>query len=194
LFRVRTVKRSAHCAKFEDEKPQPKIRNLTTHTRESHEGQWLRNESADLGPSTKLIDHGYTAASAKLMAEFLEEGRLNPKKDPTQAGFLKHFAAWLLEDDLPFSTGESPGIARLFRYLQINFQLPKDTTVRNSLAHIYTELHAVVVKELTVRDCCDCEMSTYRHNRTSSQRFRTQPISGPLSRWSSHLRGPLQIS
>lgn len=148
--RTRTVKRSEGCTKFEDEKPQPRIGNLTTHTREHHPAQWKGEGASEATLSSKPVDHGYTAASAKLMAEFLEEGRLNPKKDPTQAGFLKHFAAWLLEDDLPFSTGESPGIARLFRYLEIHFQLPTDTTVRNVLARIYIELHAKVVKELSV--------------------------------------------
>lgn len=53
------------------------------------------------------------------MDDFLKEGLLHPHKDPTQKGFLKHFAAWLLEDDLPFDSGESLGIARLFRYLQV---------------------------------------------------------------------------
>lgn len=85
------------------------------------------------------------------MDDFLKEGLLHPHKDPTQKGFLKHFAAWLLEDDLPFDSGESLGIARLFRYLQVRFQLPTDTTVRNELARIYSELHAEVVKELSVR-------------------------------------------
>jgi hypothetical protein len=84
------------------------------------------------------------------MEAFLEEGKLNPKHDPTKKGFLKHFAAWILEDDLPFTTGETPGIQRLFRYLSIKFQLPSDTTVRNMLAKIYIELHENLVKELSV--------------------------------------------
>jgi len=41
------------------------------------------------------------------MEEFLKKGRLNPKLYPTKKGFLKHFAAWLIEEDLPFTTGES---------------------------------------------------------------------------------------
>jgi hypothetical protein len=84
------------------------------------------------------------------MEAFLEEGKLNPKCNPTKKGFLKHFAAWILEDDLPFTTGETPGIWCLFEYLSITFQLPTDTTVRNTLAKIYMELHHNLVLELSV--------------------------------------------
>lgn len=84
------------------------------------------------------------------MEEFLEKGRLNPKLHPTKKGFLKHFAAWLIKEDLPFTTGESYGIKRLFKYLDVTFQLPSDTTVQNALAKIYIELHGEVVHELSV--------------------------------------------
>jgi hypothetical protein len=39
------------------------------------------------------------------MEEFLEKGQLNLKLYPTKKGFLKHFATWLIEEDLPFTTG-----------------------------------------------------------------------------------------
>ena len=84
------------------------------------------------------------------MESFLEEGKLNPKVYPTKKGFLKHFAAWLIEEDLPFTTGEVPGIHRLFNYLDVTYQLPSDTTVRNVLAKIYIELHGEVVCKLSV--------------------------------------------
>lgn len=84
------------------------------------------------------------------MADYLAEGKLNPKAYPTKAGFLKHFAAWIIEEDLPFTTGEAPGLHRLFKYLEVTYQLPSDTTVRNVLAKIYAELHAEVVRELSV--------------------------------------------
>ena len=84
------------------------------------------------------------------MEEFLEKGRLNPKLYPTKKGFLKHFATWLIEEDLPFTTGKSYGIKRLFKYLDVTFQLPSDTTVQNALAKIYIELHGEVVRELSV--------------------------------------------
>lgn len=84
------------------------------------------------------------------MEEFLLEGKLNPKIEPTQAGFMKLFASWLLEEDLPFTTGEAPGLKRLFEYLEVKYQLPTDTAVRNTLAHIFATLHATVIEELSV--------------------------------------------
>lgn len=84
------------------------------------------------------------------MEGFLKEGELNPQIIPTQRGFLRLFAAWILDQDLPFTTGEAPSLANLFRYLKVSFVLPSDTTVRNTLAHIFSELHGKVVRELTV--------------------------------------------
>jgi len=132
------------------EKPQPKIGNLATHTRTEHPNEYAGGAGSSQESSTNPIDNGYTPASAKLMEEFLEKGRLNPKLYPTKKGFLKHFAAWLIEEDLPFTTGESYGIKRLFKYLDVTIQLPSDTTVRNALAKIYIELHGEVVRELSV--------------------------------------------
>ena len=155
---VRTLPRGEDCEMFDDENPQPPIGNLTTHTNthakeiEAAKTQAQASQSgSSSSASTKPPDHGYTAASAKLMEEFLLEGKLNPKVEPTRTGFLKLFAGWLLEQDLPFTTGEAPGLKRLFEYLEIKYQLPSDTSVRNTLAHIFASLHATVVEELSVR-------------------------------------------
>ncbi|KAJ7725138.1 hypothetical protein DFH07DRAFT_694107, partial [Mycena maculata] len=48
--------------------------------------------------------------------------------------FLKIFAAWIIEDDLPFTTGETPGIRRF------HFYLPSDTSVHNTLAKMYIDI------------------------------------------------------
>lgn len=93
---------------------------------------------------------GVTLASAKIMEEFLKEGQLHPAQVPTQKGFLQIFAAWIIEDDLPFTTGETPGIKRLFSYMQSHFLLPSDTTVRNTFATIFADLYAKVFKEISV--------------------------------------------
>lgn len=93
---------------------------------------------------------GSHAASAKLMAAYLEDGKLNPRIEPTQSSFLKIFAAWILEDDLPFTTGETTGIHRLFKFLNTPYSLPSDTTVRKTLGDICASLHANVVEELSV--------------------------------------------
>ena len=69
---------------------------------------------------------------------------------PTKAGFLKHFTAWLIEEDLLFTTGEAPGLHQLFKYLEITYQLPSHMTVCNVLARIYAELHSEVVRELSI--------------------------------------------
>ena len=101
-------------------------------------------------PSASSSRSGFTLASAKLMEKYLEEGKLNPKVEPTQRGFLQVFAAWIIEDDLPFTTGESPGLARMIKYMQSKFLLPSDTTVRNMVAVIFAQMHAELVKELAV--------------------------------------------
>ena len=147
--RTRTVERSKGCDNFDEERPLPRLGNLATHIRIDHPNEWRGDGNAQQA-STTPIDQGYTAASTKLMEDYLAEGKLNPKTYPTKAGFLRHFAAWLIEEDLPFTTGEAPGLHRLFKYLEITYQLPSDTTVRNVLARIYAELHGEVVCELSV--------------------------------------------
>ncbi len=84
------------------------------------------------------------------MEKWLEEGALHPHSDPTQAGFLRVFAAWIIEEDLEFTTGESMGINRLFKYMESTFKLPSDTTVRNTLARIYTGMLEQVKSDLVV--------------------------------------------
>ncbi|KAH7917410.1 hypothetical protein BV22DRAFT_994778, partial [Leucogyrophana mollusca] len=56
-------------------------------------------------------------------------------------GFLKVFAAWIIDDDLPFTSGESKGLHRVFDYMKSRFLLPSDTTVRNQLVRIFAEMH-----------------------------------------------------
>lgn len=109
-------------------KPQPPLGNLATYISTDCPLEWAGNGAAPR-PSTASINQGYMAASTKVMVDFLAEGLLNPKNFPIKKGFLKHFAAWLLEDDLPFTTGETPGIRQIFKYLEVIYQLPSDTTV-----------------------------------------------------------------
>ncbi len=136
-----------HESAFEDEPTQPPLGNLATHLKKKH---------ASLDPTVPSSEtvkgelHGISAASGKIMEDFLKNGALNPALERTQKGFYSVFASWILEDDLPFTTGETPGIKRLFMYLQSRFMLPTDTTVRNTLARIFIELHGTVKTELTV--------------------------------------------
>ncbi|KAJ7056278.1 hypothetical protein C8F01DRAFT_926137, partial [Mycena amicta] len=66
-------------------------------------------------------------------------------------GFLRLFSAWIIDEGLAWTTGESLTLAMLFKYLKIKFVLPSDTTVRNQLAYIFAELHGKIVRELNVR-------------------------------------------
>ncbi|THV07445.1 hypothetical protein K435DRAFT_643839, partial [Dendrothele bispora CBS 962.96] len=87
------------------------------------------------------------------MEDFIAAGRLNPAQEPTYKGFLQVFSAWILEEDLPFTTGESPALKRVYDYLKIQFRLPSDTTVRKTLDSIVNILHGNVVEEISVLIC-----------------------------------------
>jgi hypothetical protein len=129
---------------FGDEQPAPNLGNLSTHCRQRHDGIPV---PSDVQPGeTRDI----SASSAKIMADFLVEGKLNPAINSTQKNFLKVVAAWIIEDDLPFTTGETPGIKRLFAFLQTHYILPSDTTVRNTLATMYVDMYNLVMSELAV--------------------------------------------
>jgi hypothetical protein len=67
---------------------------------------------------------GITVASAQVMEGFLYQGKLNPIINSMQKNFFKLFSAWLIEDDLAFTTGETEAIKRLFKFLDVRFQLP----------------------------------------------------------------------
>jgi hypothetical protein len=84
------------------------------------------------------------------MREYLRDGELNPAVTATQTGFYRLFAAWILDESLPWTTGEVPTLQILFKYLKVNFVLLTDTTVRNHLAKIFAELHGKVVREFSV--------------------------------------------
>ncbi|KAJ7339903.1 hypothetical protein DFH08DRAFT_625927, partial [Mycena albidolilacea] len=122
---------------FDDEPHQPPIGNLATHIK-THGGPSIPIPGATPLGNTR----GISAASVKIMADYLREGELNPAHNPTQKGFLTVFSAWILEDDLPFTSGETEGIHRLFKYMKSKFLLPSDTTARNTLARIYAEIAA----------------------------------------------------
>lgn len=84
------------------------------------------------------------------MREYLRNGELNPAIEATQTGFLRLFSAWILDESLPWTTGEAPSLKLLFQYLKVNFVLPTGTTVRNQLGKIFAELHGKVVREFAV--------------------------------------------
>ncbi|KAF7328569.1 Dimer-Tnp-hAT domain-containing protein [Mycena venus] len=127
---------------FSDEKPQPSLGNLATHIRTKH-GNDVEIPTSEPGMTREISE-----ASAKIMESFLREGKLNPALNPTQIGFNRAFAAWIIEDDLAFTTGETPGIQRVFDYIGSRFGLPSDTTVRNTLAKLFCEMFETIKSEL----------------------------------------------
>ncbi|KAF8175291.1 hypothetical protein K438DRAFT_95093 [Mycena galopus ATCC 62051] len=127
---------------FSDEKPAPALGNLATHYKMFHHGV---PAPSDVQPGET---RGVSASSTKIMADFLVEGKLNPAINSTQKNFFKIFSAWIIEDDLPFATGETPGIQRLFAFRQTRYGLPSDTTVRNTLAEMYVDMYKLIKSEL----------------------------------------------
>ncbi|KAK7001674.1 hypothetical protein R3P38DRAFT_3368049 [Favolaschia claudopus] len=126
---------------FTDERPAPNVGNLATH---------LKRHPDEPVPSKSEpgVFHNVSAGSAKIMAEYLAEGKLNPAINSTQKNFYKIMSAWIIEDDLPFTTGQTPGIQRLFAFLQTRYMLPSDTTVRNTLAELYIDMYELIKSEL----------------------------------------------
>ncbi|KAJ3513785.1 hypothetical protein NLJ89_g2755 [Agrocybe chaxingu] len=138
---------------FDDEPTLPKLNNLASHVTECSKKRKAADSASAAGensdspekPASKLR----FKESAELMRKFLKDGELNPEIIPTQKGFLRLFSAWILDESLPWTIGEAPSLAILFKYLRTKFYLPSDTTVRNQLAQIFAELHGKVVCEMT---------------------------------------------
>ena len=91
--------------------------------------------------------------SADLMRAYLKDGELNPAVNPTQMGFYHLFTAWILDESLPWTTGEALSLKLLFQYLKVEFTLLTDTTVCNQLGRIFAELHGKVMHDFTVSKC-----------------------------------------
>jgi hypothetical protein len=127
------------------EKKLPKLHNLAGHVTECKGNK--HDDKKDEPTSEERIN---IKRSAEIMESFLKEGELNPEVIATYKGFLRIFSAWIIDESLPWSTGEAPTLQMLFRYLKITYQLPSDTTVRNQLVHIFEELHGKVVREFAV--------------------------------------------
>jgi hypothetical protein len=130
---------------FDTEPKLPKLHNLAGHVTECKGTK--DDKKRDEPTSEEQIN---IKRSAEVMEAYLKEGELNPEVVATYRGFLRIFSAWILDESLPWTTGESPTLQMLFRYLKITYQLPSDTTVRNQLAHIFEELHGKVVREFAV--------------------------------------------
>lgn len=141
-----TVSHTEGKESFDVESPKPPLSNCATHIHKRHPN--AESDAAKVMTNNGAV--GMPAASVKLMADFLKEGKLNPEHVPTQKGFLKVFTAWVTEDDLLFTTSESPGLQHVFEHLKIRFTLPTHTTVHNQITHIFGEMHDRVKAEMKV--------------------------------------------
>ncbi|KAF8327514.1 hypothetical protein F5887DRAFT_898654, partial [Amanita rubescens] len=137
-----TVPRTQGKESFDAESPKPPLGNCATHIRKKHPN--AESDAAKVMTNNGTV--GMPAASVKLMADFLKEGKLNPEHVPTQKGFLKVFAAWVTEDDLPFTTGESPGLQ-----------------LRNQITRIFGEMRDRVKAEMKAIDMWVCDDENLRH-------------------------------
>ncbi|KAF8888702.1 hypothetical protein CPB84DRAFT_1461956 [Gymnopilus junonius] len=149
---LRTVK--GENITFDDERVLPRLNNLASHVSECSKKRVADEQSTAEGREKAIAELMNTRESAKMMEAYLCEGQLNPAIEPTQKGFLRIFSAWILDESLPWTTGEAPGLHALFRYLKLRYELPTDTTVRNQLAEIFANLHAKVVKIFSVSPSC----------------------------------------
>jgi hypothetical protein len=133
-----------------DEPTLPKLNNLATHAANCKK----KSEGGPTGPDRKELPNSARLnikQSADFMAAYLKAGEPNPDLILMQKGFLRLFSVWILDESLPWTSGEAPSLALLFRYLKVRFYLPSDATACNQLAKIFAELHGKVVREFTVR-------------------------------------------
>ena len=134
---------------FDDEEKLPQLNNLATHAFRCNGSKTKTTGSQeDQGPAA--VEQLNLKKSAQLMEAYLKDGELNLQVVTTYKGFLRIFSAWILDESLPWTTGEAPTLRMLFKYLKIHYKLPSDTSVRNQLGHIFIELHGKVVREFTV--------------------------------------------
>ncbi|KAF5317764.1 hypothetical protein D9619_012500 [Psilocybe cf. subviscida] len=144
---VRTVERTlkGKDTAFSDEPILPKLSNLASHLAMC-KGKDVDGD-IDGDEAHQPLKFNYQR-SVDLMGEYLRAGNLNPAIEANQDGFYGLFAAWVLDESLPWTTGEAPALSLLFKYLRVHFTTPSDTTVCAYLSKIYQELHAKVVQEI----------------------------------------------
>lgn len=151
IIRVQSFSRTVSAdSKFEDEPKPPTLGNLATHLRNKHPEEISGAAPTTGNAPSQLNRSGITPGSALCMKEFVAEGIRNPKVEPTQRGFYRVFAAWAVDDDQARSVGETPSIARLFKYMESRFLLPSDTMVRKCVGELFILMRDKVTVELSV--------------------------------------------
>ncbi|KAF8835974.1 hypothetical protein BDN67DRAFT_984264, partial [Paxillus ammoniavirescens] len=89
------------------------------------------------------------AAQRDSMKAFIQCGIDNPAKQVTVKGFREHLVKGIIEDDLPFTLGEKPGMKRTFTYLlPYKFSIPGRQTVRRDLNLLHDHIQDKLNNEL----------------------------------------------
>lgn len=137
--------------------------NLATHFRNAHNGTVPPTASSvHGGPADGSKPRGVPAQDT--LDEWRKNAHLNPKQPRTQEGFYRVFAAGVLQDDLPFTAGEKPGMRRILDYAECKHQLPTDTTVRNKLETVFTSMEDRLKSMLEVRSSVHPSSPLYNTN------------------------------
>ena len=94
---------------WSDEPHLPFTGNLTNHIWNKHPEKCSKIAGSDNNnyDGNTFADNGLGPGSSKPLEDFARHGFLNPAREATQEGFYRLFAAWLLDDDLPWTTGET---------------------------------------------------------------------------------------
>ena len=106
-------------AAFDDEPTQPPLGNLASHLKQRHSSIDLKSPPPE---TVKGELHGISAASEKIMENFLKDSAINPALNRTQKGFYSVFASWILEDDLP-STSSHVSCCRQILWFEIHWHV-----------------------------------------------------------------------
>jgi hypothetical protein len=91
-------------------------------------------------------------AQRDFMDNFSARGLQNPAKTVTSKGFRERLVKGIIEDDLPYSLGEKPGMSKVFDYvLPRGIPTPSHQTVRRDLDILYEKLDEKLNEQLQVR-------------------------------------------
>jgi hypothetical protein len=94
---------------------------------------------------------GGAEAQQAFMEKFSPQGLCNPAKAVTSKGFQEHLVKGIIENDLPYSLGENPGMLKLFGdLLPYGIVSPSHQTIQHELNVLYDELDEKVDKILQV--------------------------------------------
>jgi hypothetical protein len=91
-------------------------------------------------------------AQQDFMDNFSAQGLQNPAKTVTSKGFQERLVKGTIEDDLPYSLGEKPGMSKVFdNVLPRGISTPSHQTVRHDLDVLHEKPDEKLNEQLQVR-------------------------------------------